>query len=87
MRFNCAMPTSLSLSTLRSVAMSIFIVNVVNVVGVDSKCLVREPPDTFAPPQETDAGFYISVNGSPDYYEAGQLYTVSLRVRLSFCCG
>ena len=73
----CAMPSK-PMPTLMSVAMSIFIVNVAR---VDSKCLVREPPDTFAPPQETDAGFYVSVNGDPDYYEAGQLYTVSLRVR------
>ena len=50
------------------------------VFEIDGKCLVREPPDTFAPPQETDAGFYLSVNGNPEFYEAGQLYTVTLRV-------
>ena len=54
---------------------------VVTVVSVAGKCLVREPPDTFTPPQDTDAGFYISVNGNPEFYDPGQLYTVTLRVR------
>ena len=49
--------------------------------AAEAKCLVREPPDTLAPPQSTDAGFYLTVNGNPEYYEAGQLYTVTLRVR------
>jgi hypothetical protein len=55
---------------------------------VEAKCLVREPPDTFAPPQDSDSGFYITVNGNPEFFEAGQLYTVTLRVgkfTLYFC--
>jgi len=47
---------------------------------VDSKCLVREPPDALSPPQNNDAGFYLTISGNPDYYEAGQLYTVTLKV-------
>jgi hypothetical protein len=54
----------MSFSTLKNVVLASLLLNVV-VVTVDSKCLVREPPDTFTPPQETDAGFYISVNGNP----------------------
>ena len=48
--------------------------------NIEAKCLVREPPDTFSPPQDSDSGFYITVNGNPEFFEAGQLYTVTLRV-------
>ena len=48
-----------------------------------AKCLFREPPDSVAPPQQTDSGFYLAISGDPIYYEAGSLYTVSLRVRKS----
>jgi len=50
---------------------------------VDSKCLVREPPDALSPPQTNDAGFFITISGNPEYYEAGQLYTITLKVGLS----
>lgn len=43
------------------------------------KCLLREPPDVLSPPQQTDAGFYLTISGSPEFYEAGNLYTVSLQ--------
>lgn len=49
---------------------------------VYSKCVVREPPDALSPPQSDDAGFYLTISGNPEYYEAGQLYTVTLRVRI-----
>ena len=48
---------------------------------VSAKCLLREPPDSVTPPQQTDAGFYLQINGAPAFYEAGHLYTVTLRVR------
>jgi len=46
---------------------------------VSAKCLLREPPDSVTPPQQTDAGFYLQINGAPAFYEAGHLYTVTLR--------
>ena len=46
-----------------------------------STCEVREPPNLTEPPQEGDAGFYLTISGNPDHYEPGDLYTVSLRVR------
>ena len=46
-----------------------------------AKCLLREPPDSVTPPQQTDAGFFLEINGAPANYEAAHLYTVSLRVR------
>lgn len=49
-----------------------------------SKCLLREPPDISTPPQQTDAGFFVDISGDPKIYEPGHLYTVSLRVRVTF---
>ena len=49
-----------------------------------AKCLLREPPDSVTPPQQTDVGFYLEISRAPTNYEAGHLYTVSLRVSLSF---
>ena len=46
-----------------------------------AKCLLREPPDSVTPPQQTDVGFYLEISRAPTNYEAGHLYTVSLRVR------
>ena len=48
------------------------------------KCLLREPPDIDAPPQQTDAGFFLEISGNPQYYEPGNLYTVTLTVRIYF---
>ena len=48
------------------------------------KCLLREPPDIVTAPQQNDAGFFLEISGAPRYYEAGHLYTVSLRVRTDF---
>ena len=44
------------------------------------KCLLREPPDIDAPPQQTDAGFFLEIGENPKYYEPGQIYTVTLSV-------
>lgn len=49
-----------------------------------SACEVREPTDLNSPPQENDAGFYLTISGNPDHYEPGDLYTVSLRVSQIF---
>ena len=54
----------------------------VYLIGISlGKCLLREPPDIDAPPQQTDGGFYLEISGNPKYYEPGHLYTVSLTVR------
>ena len=50
----------------------------------NGKCLVREPPDLTSAPVIDDAGFGLSISGSPKYYEPGNLYTVSLKVQAIF---
>ncbi len=69
------------LETKTRVLTSLLVLLLLKGEDAEAKCFVREPPDTLAPPQSTDAGFYLTVNGNPEYYEAGQLYTVTLRVR------
>ena len=58
-----------------------FLVLLVSAPLASAKCLLREPPDSIPPPQNSDQGFFLEINGAPANYEAGHLYTVSLRVR------
>ena len=51
-------------------------------VLVDSKCSVREPPEVTSPPQHGDAGFQLSINEQPEFYEERNLYTITLKVRI-----
>ena len=48
---------------------------------VNSKCLVREPSDIASSPHHDDAGFGLSINGDPEFYEEQNLYTITLKVR------
>ena len=48
-------------------------------VGVQGRCTMREPPDAVSAPKKSDLGFYLSINGDPDTYVPGQIYTVSLK--------
>ena len=47
---------------------------------VASKCLVRDPPGVTSPPQHNDAGFQLSINEQPEFYEERNLYTITLKV-------
>ena len=49
--------------------------------GVKSKCLVRDPSGVTSPPQHGDAGFELSINEQPEFYEERNLYTITLKVR------
>lgn len=51
-------------------------------VLVDSKCSVREPPGVTSPPQRGDAGFQLSINEQPEFYEERNLYTITLKVNV-----
>ena len=48
--------------------------------GIQSKCSVREPPGVTSPPQHGDAGFQLSINEEPEFYEERHLYTITLKV-------
>ena len=48
--------------------------------GVKSKCLVRDPSGVTSPPQHGDAGFQLSINEQPEFYEERNLYTITLKV-------
>ena len=48
--------------------------------GAESKCLVRDPPGVTSPPQHNDAGFQLSINEQPEFYEERNLYTITLKV-------
>ena len=50
------------------------------VLGVDTKCSVREPSGVNSPPQHGDAGFHLSINEEPEFYEERNLYTITLKV-------
>ena len=52
--------------------------------GVVSKCLVRDPPGVTSPPQHGDAGFQLSINEQPEFYEERNLYTITLKVHIRF---
>lgn len=49
-------------------------------VLVDSKCSVREPPGVTSSAQPGDAGFQLSINEQPEFYEERNLYTITLKV-------
>lgn len=48
--------------------------------GIHSKCSVREPSGVTSPPQHGDAGFQLSINEEPEFYEERHLYTITLKV-------
>ena len=48
--------------------------------GIQSKCSVREPSGVTSPPQHGDAGFQLSINEEPEFYEERHLYTITLKV-------
>ena len=50
--------------------------------GIQSKCSVREPSGVTSPPQHGDAGFQLSINEEPEFYEERHLYTITLKVSI-----
>ena len=50
-------------------------------VLIDSKCSVREPQGVTSSPQPGDAGFQVSINEQPEFYEERNLYTITLKVK------
>ena len=63
-----------ALITLHILALSVF--------NVESKCSVREPSGVTSPPRHGDAGFQLSINEQPEFYEERNLYTITLKVPL-----
>ena len=49
-------------------------------IAVESKCSVREPSGVTSPSHHGDAGFQLSINEQPEFYEERNLYTITLKV-------
>ena len=53
-------------------------------INVESKCSVRKPYGFASPQQHGDAGFQLSINEQPEFYEERNLYTITLKVTLFY---
>jgi hypothetical protein len=55
-----------------------------SVIKVESKCSVREPSGVTSSPRHGDAGFQLSINEEPEFYEERNLYTITLKVQRKY---